>query len=599
MPAASYGPPGRAVRDDSAESRMSMTLSSERELRALAAVAEATASALDLDEILRAALDHILSLTGAAAAEALVLEEPPGELVARVRAGPFAGALAGRDRFRAGEGLPGTAVQRGEVVVSRDAASDPRLQRRELAEQGVRAVAAVPLLSRGRAVGVIVVASQDAARPAEEEVRILARMGQFLGMAIERAQAHQRSERLARQLETLNQASLALAADLTLETLLQRIVDVARELVGARYGALGVTGPDGGLQQFLTSGISDAERRRIGNPPKGHGLLGAILHGTDPVRVPDISRDPRRFGFPPHHPEMRSFLGVPILLRGRNLGNLYLTEKLGEPEFSQEDERLVVALAAHAAVAIENARRYGETHTELDRRLAELEAKNRLLADLSAKVISAQEEERRRVARDLHDDTAQALTSLLVQIRLLLRTDLSEEARARLESLRELVDGALEGARRMALDLRPALLDDLGLLAAVDAYVRDYAERWQVRARLTAEGFPRDRLSPLAEVCIFRTVQEALTNAAKHARPSRVTVHLEHTGAAVIGWVQDDGCGFDPDAVPRDGIRGLGLFGMRERIGLVGGRLDIYSRPGEGTRVQFRVPLAGQERTDG
>ncbi|HEY8490474.1 MAG TPA: GAF domain-containing protein [Dehalococcoidia bacterium] len=570
----------------------------DQELGALTAVAEATASALDLDEILRTALDHVLDLTGADAAEALVLDEPAGEFVVRTRAGPLAGALEGRDRFRAGEGLPGAAAHRGELLVTRDVAGEPRLRRPALAAAGIRSFAALPLVSHRRTVGVVNVVSRDAARPADHDVRILTRVGQFLGMAVERALVHRRAQRLARQLEALNQASLALAADLTLDTLLQRIVDTARILIGARYAALGVAGPDGQLRQFLTSGISEEERRRIGSLPKGHGLLGAILHGREPIRVPDIGRDPRRFGFPPHHPEMHSFLGVPILLRGRNLGNLYLTEKVGEPEFTEEDEGLLVALAAHAAVAIENAQRFGQTHKELDRRLAELEAKNRLLAELSGKVISAQEEERRRVARDLHDDTAQALTSLLVQVRLLERAGLDESARTRLATLRELVDGALEGVRRMALDLRPPLLDDLGLVAAVDAYLREYRERWDLPTRLTSHGFPSDRLSPLAEVCIFRTVQEALTNAAKHARPSRVTVHLEHTGTAVVGWVEDDGCGFDPDTVRRDGSRGLGLFGMRERIGLVGGTLDIYSRLGEGTRVQFRVPLTGQERTD-
>jgi len=162
------------------------------------------------------------------------------------------------------------------------------------------------------------------------------------------------------QLEALVEAGMNLAAERSLESVLQRLVEVACRVVGARYGALGVLDGKGGLGQFITTGIDEAEKARIGRLPVGKGILGVVVHETRPIRLRDLTRDPRAHGFPPHHPPMRSFLGVPITWKGTTFGNLYLTEKQGADEFSKEDERLAVTLAAQAAIAIENARLYGE-----------------------------------------------------------------------------------------------------------------------------------------------------------------------------------------------------------------------------------------------
>ncbi len=163
-----------------------------------------------------------------------------------------------------------------------------------------------------------------------------------------------------RQLLALNKAAIEITAELDLDSLLQRIVDVARELVGCRYAALGVLGADGYIARFPTSGLSREEREKIGAPPRGHGLLGVMLRAGRSLRIPDISADPRRSGFPPNHPPMRSLLGVPIFVRGRLMGDLYLTEKIGASEFSDEDEWLVQLLATHAATALTNAQLHSE-----------------------------------------------------------------------------------------------------------------------------------------------------------------------------------------------------------------------------------------------
>lgn len=172
--------------------------------------------------------------------------------------------------------------------------------------------------------------------------------------------AHSDAEERVKQLLALNEATVAITSELELDSLLQRIVDAARELAGCKYAALGVLGEDGYLERFPTSGISQTEREKIGEPPRGHGLLGVMLRAGHSLRIPDMSQDPRRVGFPPNHPPMTSLLGVPIFVRGKLMGDLYLTDKIGRTEFDEEDEWLVQLLATHAATALTNAELHAE-----------------------------------------------------------------------------------------------------------------------------------------------------------------------------------------------------------------------------------------------
>lgn len=397
-----------------------------------------------------------------------------------------------------------------------------------------------------------------------------------------------------RQLDVVGRATVSIAAERSLPLLLQRIVDAAREVTGAAYGALGVADESGRLVAFITSGLSQQERDRIGPLPVGHGLLGVILRGTAAVRVPCIDQHPSAYGFPPHHPVMTSFLGTPILLHGRNLGNLYLTNKQGAPEFSEEDERLVAMLAAHAAIAIDSARLREETSEALAQRLRELALANDQLQRLASLVITAQEEERRRISRELHDETAQALTSVLVRLRLLTRQAETDEMRTGLLQVLGLTSETLDGVRRMAVDLRPSTLDDLGISPAVESYARDFSERWgiAVTVHTPAHGgrLPRDR-----ELIVYRVVQEALSNVAKHARATSVEVELRIEGDHLIVIVRDNGRGFNVTEALASRERGLGLFGMQERAQLAGGYLDLQSALETGTTVTLVLPVGTDE----
>lgn len=398
------------------------------------------------------------------------------------------------------------------------------------------------------------------------------------------------------RLDQIGRATVAIAAERSLPVLLQRIVDAAREVTGAQYGALGVTGESAQsdeLVEFITSGLSEAARQLIGPLPRGHGLLGIILRGTTAVRVPRIDQDPRSSGFPPHHPAMTSFLGAPILLRGRNLGNLYLTNKQGAAEFSVEDERLLQILAAHAALALDSVLLHEQTNEAHGRRLRELAAANAQLQRLTSLSIDAQEEERRRISRELHDDTAQALTAVLLRLRLLTRLEGSEEVRAGLIDALDQTAAALDGVRRMAIDLRPSTLDDLGLLPAVESYAREFGERTGTSVRVHAPRERNRRLPRDRELIVYRVVQEALSNVAKHARATSVEIDLQIEGEHLVATVRDDGEGFNVAETLASRERGLGLFGMQERAQLAGGYLDLTSEPSAGTVITLVVPFSG------
>lgn len=401
----------------------------------------------------------------------------------------------------------------------------------------------------------------------------------------------------ADRLDALLRAALALAGEHDLDPLLQRMVDSAAEVSGARFAALGVYDESGRIRRFVHHGIDADTVARIGHLPEGRGLLGEVIVADGPIRLDDLTADPRAAGFPSGHPPMRRFLGVPVRRGPRRFGNLYLTEKAGGRPFDEEDERLVTTLAAFAAAAIEGAllvaaeRDRGAARSEL----AAARERERLGQEMLVAVLDAQEAERARVARDLHDQIGQALTSVLLGLRLV-ETSLEREqpdlgdARQRTAEVRELVNDALADVRQLAFDLRPTVLDDVGLVAALRRLTGDLAARHGFSVEVALDGVSEDGRFPTeVETVVYRVAQEALTNVVRHARARRVSVQLTRCQGSLRAVVTDDGAGFDPAAI---GGRSLGLLGMRERATLVGGRVEITSAPGAGTRMELEVPVA-------
>jgi signal transduction histidine kinase len=366
--------------------------------------------------------------------------------------------------------------------------------------------------------------------------------------------------RLHPALRELSDAVLAVAAQRSVDEVLQGLVDRARELAGARYAALGIPDGDGGFSRFLVSGMSEQLIARLGPLPRTHGMLGAMLETPDPYRTQDIHGDPRFRGWwPAGHPDMRSFLGVPIVAAEGVIGAFYLTHKEGADVFGDADQELIELLAAHAAIAITNARLY-----ERSRELSMLSERNRL-------------------ALELHDVVSQKLFGLVLTAEsaaTLFDRD-AAAARSQVERLQDLAREALDELRALVLELRAPDLERDGLCGAL----RKHAELQQRLHGIPVELQIDDAVTiGEGDREILRIAQEALHNAVRHAGASRITIRL--SGGLVLE-VEDDGSGFDPSD-PELRSRHLGLTSMEERARRLGGRLSVNSGA-HGTTVRLEV----------
>jgi signal transduction histidine kinase len=370
------------------------------------------------------------------------------------------------------------------------------------------------------------------------------------------------------ELKAVSDAVLAIGAELSAEEVLQRLVHSARTLAGARYAALGIPDDDGGFSQFLTSGMSEKLIASLGPLPRTHGMLGAMLETAEPFRTQDIHEDPRFNGWWPRgHPDMHSFLGVPIVAPEGVIGAFYLTEKEGESDFTVADQELIQLLAAHAAIAITNARLYEQS---------------RELSILS---------ERNRLALELHDAVSQKLFSLVLNAEAaatLLDSD-PNEARAQVVKLQELATQALDELRSLIFELRPPDLERDGLCGALRKHV-DVLRRLQP-TQIELKGDLELAPDLRRDQDVFRIAQEALQNALRHAHARHIVLRLRAEDRRLLLDVEDDGVGFDPDAADVRSQR-LGLTSMEERAQRLGARLEVRSAEGAGTTVHLEMPDA-------
>lgn len=368
----------------------------------------------------------------------------------------------------------------------------------------------------------------------------------------------------AARLRRLLDAVLFLGSELRVPTVLRRIVEAGCELVGARYGALGVLDERRqGLSEFITVGVTAQQIAHIGSLPRGHGILGLLIIDPKPLRLKDINEHAEKYGFPPHHPPMTSFLGVPILARGEVFGNLYLTEKAGGGEFTEDDEQLIVALATAAGVAIENARLHARAR-ELD-------------------VVT----DRERIARDLHDTVIQRLfaTGLLLQG----ASRMAGSTNAELgERIQEAVDDLDETIRQIRSTIFALGVHQAGasLRAEILDVIAEYSQTLGFDPRVRLDG-PIDAAVPddVAEH-ILSVLREALSNVARHANARRVDVLLD-VGDDVLLRVTDDGVG--PSS---EGGAGFGLRNMRSRAETLGGKMTLEPAMGGGSRLEWRIPMS-------
>jgi len=396
-------------------------------------------------------------------------------------------------------------------------------------------------------------------------------------------QVFRRLERIERRLQRQNQellelhaAALVVTADLSLDTVLQTIVDRARSLLGTRYGAISVVDQAGGITSFVTSGIDEELRLLIGDPPHGRGVLGVAIHEGHRLRLDDISKDPRSVGFPPGHPPMRSLLAVPVVCRVPHHGNLYLSEKVDGGGFTADDEEVLVRFADQAAVAIDNAYLYGQVR--------ELGAAR----------------ERLRIAHEMHDGLAQVLAYVNTKaqvVREYLRQGKTDEAQKHLDEFAEAARNLYADVRQQILELRTVRPEESGLLASIADYVKGWGQQTGVQVELSLP--PSIELVVEAQRQLLRIVQEALANVRKHAKATSVRVVVEQ-GAdyLLLLRVSDDGVGFDGGARNASAGGRFGIKTMAERAASIGATIAVSSQPGEGTVVEVTLPRAVGSRRE-
>lgn len=364
----------------------------------------------------------------------------------------------------------------------------------------------------------------------------------------------------------LDAAVRGIAGLAPVDDVLQDIVDRVRPLVAAQYAALGIVDARGRIERFITSGMDDATRTRIGDLPEGRGLLGLIIRENRSFRIPDINTDPRRSGFPPNHPPMTSFLGVPITVKGVSLGRLYLTNKVGAAEFSEEDRALVETFALHAGIAMDNAR----LHEQL-----------RGLAVVG---------ERERISKDLHDGIIQNMYAVSLSLEDVpeLMTDDPTEAANRVERAIDAIHLAIQDIRNFIFGLRPELLEGASLVGGLATLVEEFRHNTIIDLELRVSGAV---VEPAPEVTshLLAIVSETVSNVLRHSQATRAEIELGPAGpgGGLELRIEDHGAGFDPDHVGRLGHQGLA--NMRERAVDIGATLELDSRPGVGTVVIVRV----------
>ncbi|HEU4920130.1 MAG TPA: GAF domain-containing sensor histidine kinase [Candidatus Limnocylindrales bacterium] len=366
-------------------------------------------------------------------------------------------------------------------------------------------------------------------------------------------------------LEALDAANRAIAGLQPVESVLQLIVDRVRSLVDAEYAALGLFDRHGRIERFVTVGIDDETRRRLGAPPQGHGLLGLIVRDNRAIRIPDIAAHPDSYGFPEHHPPMTSLLGVPVTIEGRSVGNLYLTNKRGAPEFSEADQHLVEAFALHAGIAIANARMHEQVR--------------------ALTVI----EERERIGRDIHDGIIQALYGIglsLEDVPELMSED-GQEAASRVERAIDSIHVAIRDLRTFVFGLRPELVEGSSLIGGLAALAEAFRHNTLIEPHVS---WPADLVEPSPDVVVelLAIGSEALSNIARHARATNVTIEVRREPSTLVLEVTDDGIGLGDTEIRHPGHHGLA--NMRERATHVGGRLEVVRAEPKGTRVTVHIP---------
>jgi GAF domain-containing protein len=554
-----------------------------RESLALGNVSHTLAQSLHPGGVAQRVVDCVRDLVGVLAASVFRLDPESGALEETACSGRS--PLRDRPlRYPRGTGAVGLSVTERRAVVSNNVLADPRLRfapdvRAFLENSQIRAILAVPLIVKEQVIGALGLVDVSGRVFTEDDVRLAQAFADQAAVALENARLYADAERRRVEAETLSGLVRTITATLDPASVLRRVAAAARELCGSDIAHILLRDAESDTM-FARYGVGhavdDADAPRIA---RGRGAGGQAWSTGRPFRTANRPNDPRvRDDYPEaaRREGIIATLVVPIWISGQVEGLLYVSNR-ADRSFTDRDEAILIRLADHAAIAIQNATLYSR------------------LQGLSGRLMEVQEAERRHLARELHDEIGQLLTGL--RLTLDVPEPQSPALGERLGQAQALVQELLERIRALSLDLRPSILDDLGVLPALLGHIERYMSQTKIRVHLEHSGLDR-RFAPETETGVYRIVQEALTNVARHGHVDEVTVRLWATDDVLGVQVEDHGAGFDPDAVLGTGRSG-GLAGLRERAALLNGHLTVETHPGRGVRLTAEVPLNGSLRRPG
>ncbi|MBI2986293.1 MAG: GAF domain-containing protein [Deltaproteobacteria bacterium] len=565
-----------------AEKETQRRLESIRTLHAVAATAN---QSLDLEVVLNQSLERALEVLQLDAGQ-IYLTDPLTQTV-RLRAHQGIGAESPQALSRRlGEGIMGQ-VANGEHAVSEDIQTDPyylRLSGQErMPAAASRANVSTPIKARGKTIGVLNLASYQPRRFSSEELELATSIADVIGVAAENARLYEETKRSLERIRVLNEINLAISTSLDLQTVLDMLLEKTSLLIPHAASEIRLLNKETGiLEPTACRNINEKEWKAL---KAGRGLVKIVLEAKAPLMVLNAPADPRSANPDFFRKEgLVSFLGVPLVAKEEPLGVLVILTR-EEHEFSAEEVELFSTLAAQAAIAIYNSQIYEQTRKQAK----ELLSSRQRLRALTARVISSREEEARRIARELHDEAGQLLASVYLAVDEISR-QVQPPVKEDLQRVTWLLDQIEEQLRSLAHELRPTILDDLGLLPAIQSLAQRFSKRTGMDIAL--EEVPKRRLPPAIETALYRTVQEALNNVTKHAQATAVRVQIQQEDGMVRCLVLDNGIGFDvPAVLSRSGAENLGFIGIRERVETLNGKLQIQSAPGQGTQLCVTIPL--------
>jgi signal transduction histidine kinase len=526
----------------------------------------ALSSELSLDDLLQKLVETAAALTGARYAALGVIDETGTALERFLTTGIDAKTHAAIGEPPRGRGILGVLIRNAEPLRLESIADDPRSVGFPPNHPPMRGFLGAPILLRGHAYGNLYLTEKAEGPFTVEDQELVETLASQAAVAIENARLYEDATNWSAQLEALNEVGTALAAEIELPRLLMLICHRLRELIDARVVTIALAAQDGTMRIEAADGEGADEMLGVQLERAG-SKSGRVLGRRQGERVDSLADDAEVDQEATRPLDARAGLYVPLIAGGRPIGVVGAHDKEGEdPRFTDDDLRLAETFATRAAVAV-----------DLSARVA---------GDALRRVVEAQELERRRLARELHDQTGQELTSVLLGLKAVEEAKDDAERTRALAAVREQVVETLHDVRRLAVELRPKALDDFGLVPALERLRDTFAE--QTGMRVDLESQIRERLPADVETALYRIVQEALTNIVKHARASAVSIVLAQKSGLVMAVIEDDGRGFAPDGASD----GLGLLGMGERLALLGGKLKIESSPDAGTTIVAEVPIS-------